>query len=1112
MNLRNFTLTSIKNIQEAQQKGKLIIFVGAGVSQNSNLPSWNDLVNQLAQDLGIEKKIIPEELEETLTEEQVEILKKHKIHYNTDECLKIPQYYFNEFGEKEYNNKLHNIFSNKLEPNPINYLIVELDPKHIITTNYDDLLEKTAESIAKTPYSKVSCDRDLAIAPNNNLIIKMHGELDKIVLKERDYDTYSNNFKLIETFVKGLIATNTILFVGFSAEDANVRKLFQWIHDILGNSCQPAYLLNTDEYKKGNKSKEEKRVKFEYLKEMGIFSLYYDEIQDDINQFVSDDILIDYNKKYKLKALEKGHGERLFKLLYFIQKKNVANDNSEYIENCYRKLKYLECLNYIPNNILAKVFGCNPKVFMQYGLYGLKPYLIKSLNELKFKIVLIDEHLSNDKYLELLYDNSFLDDDIKKQIYDIYNKYRAFKKDPAIENKLQNVISELRELYKIPKDEKSKIEYIWSRISSTEQIPSNNEEFKDIILYNSDGINNELKNLDIDYSENNVNVFKKAYLLIKFGKYKNAYYEFEKISYEANKNNNFILYIIASFNQYYLGKLINNKYYFKSDDKDIEIIKDQYLKINIEDLIERFIPSEIKDIIKYITSFDIFKELYSNVADSYDKISTTYQYIKNGGSSSNSYVHDLYGYLNEIFAYSNYNFYIFEYYEEYKKIFRKAFDGIFISYLTSLEVEANKEKLFWGTNAVPYFDYFDFYMLIETCKEKNVEKYLSDIPTSLKLAENKQDKLNLINAYKNLISGFIDFKIDNNFYSKFHLFFKIFSKIDFSQEEIFEIIDNFIKLINYVNNNELENKFNFNNTKNKTIYYFLVNIYNKNYPQKDFLNSEQLEKLLYLTIEESINMDANFAKSFNYDCMLRHICGILKSSNNSFKLKNQKKFLSLIGKINKDPYWKLFVITYIYPFIKEQDDLYDMAHILLENCSTGEYVDVLFQSIFSKIVKADKELVQKVLLLLKNELVFNSGRVGHFPYNVTLLQLLSLIDYFIKNNKLTNKKVICNLIEDLDIYKQNYFEQIRDYNFKENYNDNLMIIKISSHYDDIDFSEINIEILRYIKSSSLDSVKTYFQNNQNERDKFIEKSVEQLKNITDKKKYKEIMDIIKKLI
>ena len=306
--------------------------------------------------------------------------------------------------------------------------------------------------------------------------------------------------------------------------------------------------------------------------------------------------------------------------------------------------------------------------------------------------------------------------------------------------------------------------------------------------------------------------------------------------------------------------------------------------------------------------------------------------------------------------------------------------------------------------------------------------------------------------------------------------------------------------------------FIINKTKNKTIYYFLVNIYNKNYPQKDFLNSEQLEKLLYLTIEESINMDANFAKSFNYDCMLRHICGILKGANNSYKLKNQKKFLSLVNKINNDSYWKLFVITYIYPFIIEQDDLYGIAHNLLGNCSTGEYIDILFQSIFSKIVKADKELVQKVLSLLKNELVFNSGRAGYFPYNVTLLQLLSLIDYFIKNNKLTSKKVIYDLIEDLDTYKQNYFEQIRDYNFKENYNDNLMIIKISSHYNDIDFSEINIEILRYIKSSSLDSVKAYFQNNQNERDKFIEKSVEQLKNITDKKKYKEIMNIITKII
>ncbi len=1112
MNLRNFTLTSIKKIQEARQKGKLIIFVGAGVSQNSNLPSWNDLVNQLALDLGIEKKLIPEELEKTLTEEQIEILKKQKIHYNTDECLKIPQYYFNEFGEEEYNNKLHNIFSCNLEPNPIDYLIVDLDPKHIITTNYDNLLEKTAENIAKTPYSKVSCDKELAIASNNNLIIKMHGELDKIVLKERDYDTYSNNFKLIETFVKGLIATNTILFVGFSAEDANVRKLFQWIHDILGNSCQPAYLLNTDEYKNSNKSKEEKRVKFEYLKDMGIFSLYYDEIQDDIKQFVSDDILIDYNKKYKLKALEKGHGERLFKLLYFIMKKNVSNDTSEYIENCYRKLKYLECLNYIPNNILAKVFGCNPKVFMRHGLYGIKPYLIKSLNELKLKIGLIDENLSNDKYLELLYDNSYLEDDIKKQIYDIYNKYRSIEKDQVIENKLQNVINDLRNLYKISKDEKTKIEYIWSKIYSTEPIPSNNEEFKDIILYNSDGINNELKNINIDYSENNVNVFKKAYLLIKLGKHKEAYYEFEKISYEANKNNNFILYVIASFNQFYLGKLLHNKYYFKSDDIDIENIKDQYLKINVEDLIERFIPSEIKDIIKYITSFEIFKEVYSNVTDINDKISTTYQHVKNGGSSSNSYIHDLYKYLNELFAYSNYNFYVFEHYEEYKKVFRKGFDSIFVSYLTNIEVEANQDKLLWRTNSIESFDYFDFYLLIETCKDQDVEKFLKDIPSILKLCEPDVDKTKLISAYKNTISGFINYQIDNNFYGKFHLFFKLFSKIDFSKEEVFEIIDNLIKLINFVNNNELENKFNFNNTKNKTIYYFLVDTYNKNYPQKDFLNNEQLEKLLYLTIEESINIDANFAKSFNYDCMLRYICGILKESNSSYKLKNQKKFLSLVNKINNDPYWKLFVITYIYPFIIEQDDLYDIAHNLLENCSAGQYVDILFQSIFSKLVKVNKELVQKVLLLLKKELIFNPNRVSHFPYNITLLQLLNLIDYFIKKNKLTNKNVIYNLIKDLDAYKQNYFEQIRDYNFKENYNDNLMIIKINSHYNDIDFSEINIEILRYIKQTSLESIKTYFQNNPNERNKFIEKSIEQLKNITDKKKYKEIIDIIKKLI
>ena len=61
-------------------------------------------------------------------------------------------------------------------------------------------------------------------------------------------------------------------------------------------------------------------------------------------------------------------------------------------------------------------------------------------------------------------------------------------------------------------------------------------------------------------------------------------------------------------------------------------------------------------------------------------------------------------------------------------------------------------------------------------------------------------------------------------------------------------------------------------------------------------------------------------------------------------------------------------------------------------------------------------------------------------------------------------------------------------------------------------AKINIEILRYIKTTSLNKMKEYLLNNQAEKDLFIENALDQLKNIENKEKYRKLMDLIKKLI
>lgn len=64
-------LKDIIKIQKAIREKSLVIFVGAGVSANSGVPTWGTLIDKIAKELKIEKDI------------------------QQNEYLKIAQYYYN---------------------------------------------------------------------------------------------------------------------------------------------------------------------------------------------------------------------------------------------------------------------------------------------------------------------------------------------------------------------------------------------------------------------------------------------------------------------------------------------------------------------------------------------------------------------------------------------------------------------------------------------------------------------------------------------------------------------------------------------------------------------------------------------------------------------------------------------------------------------------------------------------------------------------------------------------------------------------------------------------------------------------------------------------------
>ncbi len=121
--MNNVQLSNILHIQEASKQGKLVMFVGAGVSANSGVPMWSELIQGL-------KKELPDSLK------------------NETDDLKIAQLYKDSRGYKEYIEKIKELLLHgKIAPNPIHDAILELAPCHIITTNYDDLKSLISKNI-----------------------------------------------------------------------------------------------------------------------------------------------------------------------------------------------------------------------------------------------------------------------------------------------------------------------------------------------------------------------------------------------------------------------------------------------------------------------------------------------------------------------------------------------------------------------------------------------------------------------------------------------------------------------------------------------------------------------------------------------------------------------------------------------------------------------------------------------------------------------------------------------------------------------------------------------------------------------------------------------------
>ena len=226
MNQREL-LDIINIIRDKADNGKLVVFVGAGVSRNvEGMPSWHSLVKAMADAIHYSKCDDCKHRDDGCEENC-----RLREEYSNDEFLKIPQYVYNQ-DPNLYNQILEDQIKEVSVDAPLSKAIFNINPTHIITTNYDTLLESSTSEL-REQYQVIVRDKDLLDSTKIKYIIKMHGDLhDKstIVLKEQDYLNYSQNRVLIELFIKSLLTDHVVLFLGYSLNDYNIKQIISWLN------------------------------------------------------------------------------------------------------------------------------------------------------------------------------------------------------------------------------------------------------------------------------------------------------------------------------------------------------------------------------------------------------------------------------------------------------------------------------------------------------------------------------------------------------------------------------------------------------------------------------------------------------------------------------------------------------------------------------------------------------------------------------------------------------------------------------------------------------------------------------------------------------------------
>src|SRR5208283_2444371 len=221
------TSPHFENLINQIRKGEVIFWVGSGFSKTSGFLLGSELVDIIKKNV---------------TDSDISfITNKNSLDDVSEEFVQL-------YGRKNLEGILKEKFGKESETLKYQQQVGKIPQiTNIITTNYDTCFEQAyGDKICKIVLDTdiVKCSKITKVN-----LYKIHGDVEtpqKIVITKSDYaNFYSKGHEsLLWNEIRALITKSSVLFIGYSFEDTNVKLIFDDVLEKLGSEHRDFFLIS----------------------------------------------------------------------------------------------------------------------------------------------------------------------------------------------------------------------------------------------------------------------------------------------------------------------------------------------------------------------------------------------------------------------------------------------------------------------------------------------------------------------------------------------------------------------------------------------------------------------------------------------------------------------------------------------------------------------------------------------------------------------------------------------------------------------------------------------------------------------------------------------------